>query len=48
MRNTACQATRPNYCDRHIVAMHFYHNLIFIRKGRNEEGSNLNNRSGSA
>jgi hypothetical protein len=26
----------------HIVAMHFYHNLIFIRKGRNDEGSNLN------
>ena len=38
----------PSYCDRYIVAMHFYHNLIFIRKGRNDEGSNLNNGQGSA
>jgi demethylmacrocin O-methyltransferase len=32
----------PNFLEAHIVAMHFYHNLIFIRKGRNDEGSNLN------
>lgn len=32
---------RPTYCDRHIVAIHFYHNLIFIFKGDNMEGSNI-------
>ena len=25
----------PTYFDRHIVAMHFYHNMVFIRKGLN-------------
>jgi hypothetical protein len=30
----------PTDFDRSIVAMHFYHNLIFIRKGENSEGSN--------
>jgi hypothetical protein len=30
----------PTYFDRHIVAVHFYHNLIFIYKGNNDEGSN--------
>jgi hypothetical protein len=30
----------PSYYDRHIVSMHFYHNLVFIYKGRNDEGSN--------
>ena len=30
----------PSYFDRHIVAMHFYHNLAFIQKGMNDEGSN--------
>src|SRR5215469_200734 len=29
----------PSYLDRHVVAVHFYHNLIFIRKGDNLEGS---------
>lgn len=29
-----------SYYDRHIVAMHFYHNLVFIHKGLNDEGSN--------
>jgi hypothetical protein len=28
---------RPNYCDEHIVALHFYHNLAFCQKGRNRE-----------
>lgn len=32
---------QPSYVDRHIVAMHFYHNMVFIMKGRNDEGSNL-------
>jgi hypothetical protein len=30
----------PSYFDKHIIAMHFYHNLIFIYKGLNNEGSN--------
>jgi demethylmacrocin O-methyltransferase len=30
----------PTYYDRHIVSMHFYHNLLFIYKGLNDEGSN--------
>lgn len=28
------------YADRHIVSMHFYHNMLFIYKGANDEGSN--------
>ena len=32
---------QPTYYDQHIVAMHFYHNLIFIVKGLNEEASNI-------
>lgn len=31
----------PTYHDRHITALHFYHNLVFIQKGKNQEGSNL-------
>jgi hypothetical protein len=31
----------PTYYDEHITAMHFYHNLVFIQKGRNKEGSNV-------
>jgi|SaaInlStandDraft_6_1057023.scaffolds.fasta_scaffold02319_6 hypothetical protein len=30
-----------NYYERNIVSIHFYHNLIFIQKGLNNEGSNL-------
>jgi demethylmacrocin O-methyltransferase len=32
---------QPNYYDKHIVSMHFYHNIIFIYKGNNNEESNL-------
>jgi hypothetical protein len=32
----------PSYFDLNITSMHFYHNLIFIYKGDNNEGSNLN------
>jgi hypothetical protein len=28
----------PSYSDRHVVAVHAYHNLIFIEKGLNNEG----------
>ena len=31
----------PTYVDIHVVAMHFYHNLVFIYKGANNEGSNM-------
>lgn len=31
----------PSYFDRNIVSLHFYHNLIFIEKGSNSEGSNV-------
>ena len=30
-----------NYFDKKIISMHFYHNLIFIYKGDNDEQSNL-------
>ena len=29
----------PHYYDKNIVSMHFYHNLIFVCKGRNDEPS---------
>jgi hypothetical protein len=32
-------AYAPTYFDRHIVALHFYHNLVFVYKGVNNEGS---------
>ena len=31
---------RPSYTDLHVVAVHFYHNLVIIEKGTNAEGSN--------
>lgn len=31
----------PSYFDRNITAIHFYHNLAFIYKGKNNEGSNV-------
>jgi hypothetical protein len=31
----------PNYLDKHITAIHFYHNLVFIQKGSNQEGSTV-------
>jgi demethylmacrocin O-methyltransferase len=30
---------RKSYFDQNIVSLHFYHNLVFVYKGRNEEGS---------
>jgi len=27
----------PSYLDRHVVGLHFYHNLVFIQKGDNRE-----------
>lgn len=37
---------QASYYDRNIISIHFYHNLIFIHKGDNNEGSNylVNNR----
>ena len=31
----------PSYFDEHIVALHFYHNLVFVQKGLNDEQSNV-------
>lgn len=31
----------PTYFDRNITSVHFYHNLSFIYKGNNNEGSNM-------
>jgi len=31
----------PTYFDRNIISIHFYHNLSFIYKGDNNEGSNV-------
>lgn len=31
----------PSYLDKHIVSIHFYHNIIFIQKGMNDEVSNI-------
>jgi hypothetical protein len=36
---------RPHPLGQHIVAMHFYHNLVFVQKGRNDEASNVLDRS---
>lgn len=32
---------QPNYFDKKIISMHFYHNLLFIYKGNNNEKSNI-------
>ena len=32
---------KVSYFDRHIVSIHFYHNMVFIHKGSNNEGSNI-------
>lgn len=32
---------QQSYYDKNIISMHFYHNLIFIYKGNNDEKSNL-------
>jgi len=31
----------PSYYDRNILSIHFYHNMIFIFKGDNDEDSNI-------
>lgn len=38
---------QETFYDRHIISMHFYHNMIFIYKGINDEPSNylVNNRT---
>lgn len=30
----------PSYYDKNIVGVHFYHNMVFVRKGLNNEGTN--------
>jgi hypothetical protein len=34
------QNYEKSYYDKHIVSIHFYHNMIFIYKGDNYEPSN--------
>lgn len=34
---------KQSYFDKKIISMHFYHNLIFIYKGNNDEKSNIIN-----
>lgn len=31
----------PSYFDRHVVAVHFYHSMVMIYKGANDEASNM-------
>ncbi len=31
----------PSYFDKHIISIQFFHNLIFVFKGLNNEGSNI-------
>jgi len=33
------EAGEPSYTDRHVIAVHCYHNLAIIQKGRNAEGT---------
>ncbi len=37
------ESYRPSYTDLHVVAVHAYHNLVIIQKGRNVEGTNRRN-----
>jgi hypothetical protein len=30
---------QPSYTDTHVTAVHFYHNLVFVQKGDNNEGT---------
>ena len=30
---------QPTYFDRNFTALHFYHNIVFVYKGKNNEGS---------
>lgn len=32
---------QPSYYDKKIISMHFYHNMLFIYKGDNDEESNI-------
>jgi hypothetical protein len=32
---------QPTFLDRNVKAVHFYHNLVFVERGPNDEGSNI-------
>lgn len=32
---------QPTFLDRNVRAVHFYHNLVFVERGPNDEGSNI-------
>jgi hypothetical protein len=31
----------PTYYDQHIAALHFFHNMVFVQKQKDTEGSNI-------
>jgi hypothetical protein len=33
------ESYQPSYTDTHVVGLHFYHNLVFVQKGVNAEGT---------
>jgi|ERR1044071_3181138 demethylmacrocin O-methyltransferase len=35
------EAYEPNYYDKHLTAIHFYHNIVFLQKGTNNERRNI-------
>lgn len=35
------EAYAPSYYDLNIIAMHFYHSMVFMQKGANDEKSNM-------
>lgn len=41
MPGNAGENSEPTYYDRNIVGLPFYHNLVVIEKGVNNEGSNI-------
>jgi hypothetical protein len=38
----------PTYFDKHVVSVHFYHNIVFIEKGPNEEDTSKYGRAAAA
>lgn len=40
-REFAAPDYEPSYYDQNVIAVHFYHNLIFVHKGKNIEESNV-------
>ncbi len=43
----AHESYEPSYYDRNVIGVHFYHNLVFVRKGPNDEGTIRHDRAGA-